>query len=74
MKRVTNPNPVQVAGTADVAQTGELQLDPSRDQALVQGHKPISLRQTVVSDALIVTAIKEQAVQDRSSPPNKSAL
>lgn len=65
VRRVTNPNPVQgKPGTADNAQTRGKEANSSRAaiQALVQAQADY-MRQDAVSGANIVTAIKEQAVQ-----------
>lgn len=76
MKRVTNPNPVQgKQGTADVAQDRGRDANSTRAaiQALVQAQADF-MRQTVVSDANIVTAIKEQAVQQVFTTQQVGAL
>ncbi len=76
MKRVTNPNPVQgKQGTADVAQDRGRDANSTRAaiQALVQAQADY-MRQTVVSDANIVTAIKEQAVQQVFTTQQVGAL
>lgn len=76
MKRVTNPNPVQgKQGTADVAQDRGRDANSTRAaiQALVQAQADF-MRQTVVSDANIVTALKEQAVQQVFTTQQVGAL
>lgn len=65
VRRVTNPNPAQgKPGTADNAQTRGKEANSSRAaiQALVQAQADY-MRQDAVSSANVVTAIKEQAVQ-----------
>ena len=76
MKRVTNPNPVQgKQGTADVAQDRGRDANSTRAavQAMVQAQADF-MRQTVVSDANIVTALKEQAVQQVFTTQQVGAL
>lgn len=76
MKRVTNPNPVQgKQGTADVAQDRGRDANSTRAaiQALVQAQADY-MRQSVVSDANIVTALKEQAVQQVFTTQQVGAL
>ena len=76
MKRVTNPNPAQgKQGTADVAQDRGRDANSTRAaiQALVQAQADF-MRQTVVSDANIVTALKEQAVQQVFTTQQVGAL
>lgn len=65
MRRVTNPNPAQgKPGTADNAQTRGKDANSSRAaiQALVQAQADY-MRQEAVSSANVVTALKEQAMQ-----------
>ena len=65
MRRVTNPNPAQgKPGTADTAQTRGKDANSSRAaiQAMVQAQADY-MRQEAVSNANVVTALKEQAMQ-----------
>ena len=65
MRRVTNPNPAQgKPGTADKAQTRGKDANSSRAaiQALVEAQADY-MRQDAVSSANVVTALKEQAMQ-----------
>lgn len=76
VKRVTNPNPLQgQQGTADVAQDRGRDANSTRAaiQALVQAQADF-MRQSVVSDANIVTALKEQAVQQVFTTQQLGAL
>jgi len=65
VERVTNPNPIQgKQGTADLAQDRGKEANSTRAavQAMVQAQADF-MRQSVVSSANVVTALKEHAVQ-----------